>query len=88
MITHEEFRIRQLILEEYRSGTNVRQALINVNAKINPIVISKLKADYWYRRFKSGDTCLFDKTSQKYGIIGVIQQILNGKIVRNVEKTI
>jgi hypothetical protein len=87
MISREEFRIRQLILEEYRTGSNAKQARVNINAKVKPVVISKHKTSFWYRRFKDGDICLFNKRSDQYGITVAIQKVSNGKSVRNSEKS-
>jgi hypothetical protein len=81
MLTREEFRIRQLILDEYRNGRSIQQALVNISPKVDAAFIS-----CWYQRFKSGDFCLFDPESEQYGITSTIQKVSNGKEVRNTKK--
>jgi hypothetical protein len=81
MPTREEFRIRQLILDEYRNGSSIQQALVNISPKVDSDFIS-----YWYQRFKSGNVCLFDPESEQYGITATIQKVSNGKKVRNTKK--
>jgi hypothetical protein len=84
MISREELRIRQLILDEYRSGSSIQRAFVNIN--VGSLVISKRKIEYWYKRFGSGNTCLFNKKSKQYGITGALRGVSNGKMVRSIKK--
>jgi hypothetical protein len=40
MLTREEFRIRQLILDEYRNDSRIKQAFVNISPKVDSTVIS------------------------------------------------
>jgi phosphoribosyl-AMP cyclohydrolase len=62
MFTCEELRIRQLILDEYRSGSSIEQALANIN--VSCVFISKEKISLWYKRFESGNTSPFNRNNQ------------------------
>jgi hypothetical protein len=82
MPTRDEFRIRQLILDEYRSSSSIQQAFANIHTKIDSVVISESDIEYWYQQFESGNICLFDQGSKQYGITETIRKVSNGKAVR------
>jgi hypothetical protein len=83
MTIPEEFRIRRLILDEYRGGSSIEQACANINSRVSPVVISESKISFWYERFKFGIFCLFDENNHQYERIGSIRRVSNGKVVGN-----
>jgi hypothetical protein len=77
MTTREEIRIRRLILEEYRAGTSIKQAVINIRAKLRSNDVSKSTIDDWYTRFRSGQIMLFDHDTNQDGISTVSYTLPN-----------
>jgi hypothetical protein len=74
MISREELRIRQLILNEYRSGSSIKQALVNIN--VGCVVIPRSKIEYWYKRFGSGNLCILDQDKEQYGITAATRNVV------------
>jgi hypothetical protein len=75
MVTTREIQTRQLILREYRSGHNQKQAFGNLHDQLGAGFISASKISYWYRRFEAGDRSVFNKGSYFHDRTALTSQI-------------
>jgi len=59
-------KIRNLILEEHRAGTRQVKAVENICDKLGHDAVTIKIVAYWYNRFDSGDTSVYDKKTKEY----------------------
>lgn len=88
MLTPKEFRVRQMILAEYRSGTSREMAFTKITTELGYKCIPGSTFDRWYRDFLSGDNSLFEKNSKQHDITQVTQVYPNGEKVKSLKNII
>jgi hypothetical protein len=74
MATARDIQLRQLMLHEHRTGNDEKTACKKICEKLGPNSITISKVKYWYKRFQSGDTSIFNKSSYFHRLKNASQQ--------------
>jgi hypothetical protein len=77
MIIPEELQLRQLILNEFRTGNSKKKAQININANLGRIAVSARTIKFWYKRFQAGNFSFLKRGAVR----NVVWKLPNGEEV-------